>query len=261
MNPIVKEVLKKIEYYGYEAYLVGGYPRDYYMGKESTDFDICTSAPLEKLKEWFVVEKTNYASSIIIQEGLKLEITQFRKEFDYMNHRFPGRIEFVPDLITDLLRRDFIINTLCMNQEGDYIDLLNARKDIDSKIIRSVGDPLIKLEEDALRILRAIRFATVLNFTIEEELSAAMKKKAHLVSNLSYYRKRQELNRIILSENRLYGFQLLKDYGLIELLELEQIEKVTNDMSFLEVWNIIDPNRKYEYTKEEKRKLKELNSF
>ncbi len=261
MNTIVKEVLKVIEENGYEAYLVGGYPRDYYMGKKSTDFDICTNAPLEKLKEWFVVEKTNYASSIVVKDDLKLEITQFRKEFDYVNHRFPKRIEFVSDLKTDLLRRDFIMNTLCMNQEGSYIDLLGARKDIDHRIVRSVGNPFEKLEEDALRILRAIRFATVLNFTIDKELSTAMKEKRHLVKELSYYRKRQELNRMIVSENRLYGFQLLNEYGLIELLELEQIDKVTNELSLLEVWNIIDPTRKYEYTKEEKRKLKELNSF
>lgn len=259
MNLVVKEVLNKIEQNGYEAYLVGGYPRDFYLGKRTDDYDICTNAPVEQLQNWFTVSKTNYMSSIIIEKGIKMEITQFRKEGTYCNHRFPTEIEIVSDLKTDLLRRDFVMNTLCMNQEETYIDLLGARKDIDEKIVRCVGNPMKKLDQDALRILRAIRFATVYHFTIEEELSNAIMQLRNLVSNLSYFRKRQELNRIILSENRCYGFTLLKKYHLDEDLELEQIDCVTKDMSFLEVWHTIDPKQKYEYTKEEKRRLKELN--
>lgn len=259
MNPVVKEVLKKINDYGYEAYLVGGAPRDFYMGFVTTDYDICTNAPLDKLKEWFVVIKTNYASSIILFNETKLEVTQFRKEFDYINHRFPNHIEFVSDLKTDLLRRDFIMNTLCINHDGEYIDLLGARDDIDKKIIRSVGNPMIKLEEDALRILRAIRFATILQFSIEKELDLEICELKHLVKNLSYFRKRQELNRIISSKYRMDGFSLLKKYQLLEELELEKVDQVTKDMSLLEVWHIIDPKRKYEYTKEERKILQKLD--
>lgn len=259
MNLVVKEVLSKINQNGYKAYLVGGYPRDYYLGKKTDDYDICTNAQVEQLQDWFMVLKTNYMSSIIIEKGIKMEITPFRKEGAYCNHRFPIEIETVSDLETDLLRRDFVMNTLCMDQNEMYVDLLGARKDIDEKIVRSVGNPMKKLEQDALRILRAIRFATVYNFTIEEELSNAIMQLRNLVSNLSYFRKRQELNRMILSENRCYGFSLLKKYHLEKELELEQIDLVTKDMSFLEVWYTIDPKQKYEYTKEEKRKLKEFN--
>lgn len=258
MNQTAKVVLEKLNKQGYQAYLVGGYPRDNYLGRNTDDLDICTNAPFEVINSLFQIKKTNYGASVIIIDGIEIELTQFRKESDYQNHRFPKTIEYVNDLKTDLLRRDFTINTLCIDKDGKEIDLLGAKKDMDNRIIRSVGDASTKLEEDALRILRAIRFATILNFEIDLELSKAIIKHKKLVSNLSYYRKRQELDYIIKSEYRLNGFSLLKRYELIDILNINNISDITKDMSLLEVWHTIDPNMNYDYRKEEKRILKEL---
>ena len=196
MNNIF-EVLKILNDNGYEAYFVGGYPRDLYMNKATIDYDITTSATPKEIKEIFKdVNSEAYGCINFYYKGNKFEVTTFRKDIKYADNRKPIEIEYINDLKIDLMRRDFTMNTLCIDVNGNFIDYLNGRRDIDNKVIKVVGNTNKKLQEDALRILRAIRFATTLDFKLSKELEEGIIKYGHLVKNLSYERKKQELTHI-----------------------------------------------------------------
>jgi len=212
------EILQKITKHGYQAYIVGGYPRDRYLKRNAIDIDICTNAPISLLQEIFVVVKTEFLSSVIEYKGITFEITAFRKDLSYEKHRFPKEIKLVDTLEEDLQRRDFVMNTLCIDYLRNEVDLLGAKKDLDNKIIRTVGNASKKIEEDALRILRAIRFASQLNFKIEDHLLEVIKEKKNLVDELSVKRIRQELSLIENSPYANYGKKLLELVGLNEIV-------------------------------------------
>lgn len=228
MYETVLSILKVISEQGYQAYIVGGYPRDRYRGYESEDIDICTNIPFSLLEKLFVVEKTNFASSVIKVDGMKFEITAFRKDSNYQNYRFPKTIELVDQLEIDLKRRDFIMNTLCIDQYGQYIDLMGARNDIDHKIIRVVGNTEKKLCEDVLRMLRAVRFATVLDFELDEEIKNVILEHGYLLKHLSKKRIQEELTKILTSSNREKGMMLLKKLKLDDFIHIDYNEYTTH---------------------------------
>lgn len=213
------EILNIINDLGYESYIIGGYPRDLYLGIENPDIDMCTNAKYEDLKDTFEITSNNFGSMTLIYKNNKYEITTYRKEYEYEKNRFPKKIEFVKTLEEDLQRRDFIINTLCIDKDGNYIDLLGAIKDLDNKIIRCVGNSNLKISEDILRSLRAIRFATILNFEIDETLKQSIKKYNYLLDNLSDKRKKEELDKILNSNNKDYGLSLIKELDLEKYLK------------------------------------------
>ena len=198
-----REVLK-INDNGYESYIVGGVVRDYILGMKSIDVDICTNATPKEIKNIFkgaVMPSKKYGAVTLIYKKVRYEITTYRKEIKYDDYRRPSKLEYIDDLLEDLKRRDFTINTFCMDSDGNVIDLLNAKEDLDNKIIRTVGNPKQKLKEDVLRILRAIRFATSLNFDISDDVKKAIKKNRALLKKLSYTRKKEELTKIFTSPN------------------------------------------------------------
>ena len=136
------EVINIISNNGFEAFIVGGFPRDLYLGIDSDDIDITTNASLEELSLIFPdIKENGFMSYIIDYKGKVIQITTYRKDISYIGNRKPDNQERVNTLDEDLLRRDFIINTLCINKDGKYVDLLGAKKDIDSKIIRTVKNP------------------------------------------------------------------------------------------------------------------------
>ncbi len=196
MYEVALSLLQKIKTLGYEAYIVGGYPRDAYLGLLSTDIDICTSMrPIQILKSFLVLEdRSQYGSFIIEEKGFLFEITTYRKDY-YHNNRYP-EIQYVDTLKEDLYRRDFTMNTLCINQNGEYIDLLGAIQDIQNKSIRMIGNPNVRLKEDPLRILRAIRFAVNLNFEIEKSLYESIKQNKELLHKISTSRMQKELAKV-----------------------------------------------------------------
>lgn len=177
-------ILKKINSLGYISYIVGGYPRDLLLNRKSLDIDICTSATPEIIKDFFevVTDNSKYGSLKIKYNNNLFEITTFRKDY-YKDSRYP-QIEFVDDLLTDLKRRDFTINTICIDSEGNIIDLLNAKEDLKNKILKTVKDPYISLKEDNIRIIRAVRFKNNLEFKYDPKLEDAISNiKINKISN------------------------------------------------------------------------------
>lgn len=247
-------ILKILEQHKFRAYIVGGFVRDYYQNKKNVDIDICTSAKPKELKKIFNDDITinQYGSSILKYGENKYEITSFRKESKYKDYRHPGKIKFVRSLKKDLKRRDFTMNTLCLTSDYNYIDYYSGMKDINNKIIRSIGNPDKKIKEDALRILRAIRFSTTLDFEIEDSLKKSIKNNFNLVSNLSAYYKKNELEKILLSSNRKKGIKLIKEFNLEEPLNLKNLDFIVPSSSIYGIWAQLGVVNIYPFTKSEK---------
>ena len=258
------KLLKKINDCGFKAYVVGGYVRDLYLNRRSADVDICTNATPQDLKEIFggaLLSCVNYGSVTVMYNKIRFEITTFRKEMKYENNRLPVKIKYIDNLIDDLKRRDFTINTLCMDQNGEIIDLLGAKIDLDNKIVKMVGNPKKRLKEDALRILRAVRFATILNFKIDSNLKKYIKKYGYLLKKLSYYRKQEELERIFISKNASYGIELLKELNLVEHLELSNIDSLVIVPSLIGIWAQLDIGNIYSLSKHDKKIIKDIKEL
>ena len=196
MYEIAIQILNKLEDNGYNAYIIGGYVRDKLLNIENNDIDICTSAYPNKIKELFNVIEDNskFGSLKILENNYIYEITTFRKD-TYTNNRYP-RIEFTNSLDEDLKRRDFTINTICIDSDNNYIDLYNGIEDINKKVIKMVGDPNTKLKEDPLRILRAIRFAGKLNFSLNKELKDSIIENKELINTLSKNKIKEEVDKM-----------------------------------------------------------------
>lgn len=264
MNEVALKILKEINKNGFISYIVGGYPRDIILNRKCMDYDICTSATPKDLKNIFgdlILPSEQYGSVTLVLNNTHFEITTFRKEIKYLNNRKPIEIEYIKDLKEDLYRRDFLMNTLCIDESGNFIDLLNGREDIINKVIHTVGDAKNKIKEDSLRILRAIRFATTLNFKLSNELYDAIKENAYLVKNLSYYRKKEELDKIFSSKNILYGISLIKQLGLDEYLELSNIDNLVPTTYMVGIWSQLDVLDKYNFNSTEKDTIIKINEL
>lgn len=201
----VKIALDALMAAGHEAYLVGGCVRDTLLGKTPFDYDITTSALPEETKsalaEHRVVETgIEHGTVTAVIDGRPIEITTYRADGEYTDHRRPDKVNFTRELSRDLCRRDFTVNAMAWNGES-VVDLFGGREDLEKRIIRAVGDPEKRFEEDALRILRALRFASKLGFEIEIETERAIFKKYHLLSYVSAERIYSELCGILLGDN------------------------------------------------------------
>jgi len=200
---------------GYEAYIVGGCVRDLVMKVRPYDWDITTDARPEDIKRIFADFKTidtgiKHGTVAVRIEGCNYEITTYRTEGKYRSNRKPESVIFIDSLQEDLKRRDFTINAMAYNKYEGLIDLFGGQKDIENNLIRCVGDPDLRLSEDALRIMRAMRFASEKGFEIESETYRAMCSHKNLLMNISSERIAAELNKILLGD---YVFKTLKNYG------------------------------------------------
>lgn len=254
----VLEKLKTIENNGFEAYIIGGFVRDHILGIKTNDIDIATSAKPAEVRRIFGITKKDEFGSVRFKDGLySYEITTYRTENGYTDNRHPN-ISYTDNLYDDLQRRDFTINTLCINSKGNIIDLLNAKKDIENKLIKVVGDVQTKMSEDPLRILRAIRFACTYDFTLEEHLNEFIQKHSELVKTLSHNRKRGELDKILKTAR---GIDLLKNYNLLEPLELQIDDNFVFTQNTLGIWAQIDYKNTYPFSKKESRELVTIRNF
>ena len=258
------EVLKKLNENNYEAYIVGGYVRDTFLNRKTNDIDICTSATPKELLDVFdnvIVSEVGYGSVVVSYKGYNYDVTTFRKEIKYESNRKPIKIKYITNVKKDLLRRDFTINTLCMNYKGEVLDILNIEEDLADKILKTVGNPRYRIKEDSLRILRCIRFATILDFEIEKKTKYYLSKYSYLLKNLSMNRKKDELDKIFLSQNKEKGIKLLIDLNLNSVLELNKLNQITLCTDILGIWSQLEVDDIYPFTKYEKKQMKDLREL
>lgn len=198
-------VIKTLKKAGFEAYAVGGCVRDSVMGRTPADWDVCTSAEPKQVKEVFSTCKVidtgiSHGTVTLILDEINIEVTTFRCDGDYVLHRKPERVRFVKSLAEDLSRRDFTMNAICCDGEN-ITDLVGGIKDIEQKTVRAVGDPDKRFKEDALRILRAIRFCSVLGFSLEKETEKSAYKNRWDLKFVSKERIRDELLKLLCGQN------------------------------------------------------------
>lgn len=257
-------LLKEITDHNYKAYIVGGFVRDYLLGIESNDIDICTDATPKEIKEIFMdncLPNEDYGSVIVEKNGVHFEITTFRKEIGYLDNRHPMEIKYIDNLYDDLLRRDFVINTICMDDTGNIVDYLGGQEDLRNRIIRTIGDASEKFKEDSLRMLRAIRFATILDFSLDDSIKKAITDNKQLLKELSYTRKREELDKIFGNTNYKNGIKLILELGIEEELDIPNIRKVLdfNSISLIFIWSILDVSDTYPFSKNELDLMKNIS--
>ena len=200
--PQAEEALARLREAGYEAYLVGGCVRDFLRGVTPHDFDITTSAYPDEVHSVFVGERLidtgiKHGTVTLLIDGMPLEITTYREDGDYLDARHPTAVNFTSSLREDVARRDFTMNAIAYNPQDGFRDYFGGCADIQEKIIRAVGEPKRRFEEDALRILRALRFSAVLDFTIEEETAKAALETAPLLTRISAERVQVELVKLL----------------------------------------------------------------
>src|SRR3989344_290963 len=232
--PDIEKIVKKLVASGFEAAIVGGAVRQMLARHKITDWDLTTNAKPEEIQKLFTKSFYNNRFGTVgvpIVDGQIVQITTYRTEEKYTDKRNPDVIVWGKSLEEDLKRRDFTINAMALkyqksnikNQNFVLIDPFDGQKNFKDRLIKAVGEADKRFTEDALRLLRAVRFATVLNFSIEEKTQTAIKKNAGLLSKISGERIRDELFKIIESDNTADGILLLKELGLLTIIlpELE----------------------------------------
>jgi tRNA nucleotidyltransferase (CCA-adding enzyme) len=212
-------ILKKIEKAGFKAYFVGGSVRDLLLGRKIHDVDIASSAYPEEIKKLF--DKTidtgiKHGTVTVLYQDHSYEITTFRTESGYQDFRRPDHVDFVENLSDDLKRRDFTINAMAIDHQGQIIDLFNGLQDLKKHLIKAVGDPETRFHEDALRMMRAVRFMSQLNFSVESKTKQAIADHHQLLSKISVERIRDEFVKLGLGPNARPAFQLFLDTKLSE---------------------------------------------
>lgn len=225
----VMQVLNHLNDAGYKAYVAGGAVRDIIMGKTPNDYDIATDAKPEEVKKIFsktIETGIKHGTVTVLENRVAYEVTTFRRDGAYRDGRHPLDVEFVRKPRVDCMRRDFTINAMMYSPKDGFLDFFCGKRDIRQGIIRCVGNPEVRFKEDALRMLRAVRFKAQLGFKIEERTAYAIKKYAVLVKKVSRERILDELNKILLSENP-DAVRDLHELGILKFI-LPEIEECFN---------------------------------
>lgn len=262
MNKEIKEVLNKIEEKGFIAYIVGGYVRDYLLNIETKDIDLCTNATPKDLQKIFNNDVKTYEEYGAVKLHLKnsvIDITTFRRELEYENGK-PTLIEYTSSLESDLLRRDFKINTLCMDKNLNIIDLLEGRSDLNNRIINTVKPVDISFTEDPSRILRSIRFMNELNFNLNNEIIEFIKFNKELIKKINPVKKKEELEKLFLRGNVTRFLRFIKEYELEEVLGIKAINYKETD-NIIGVWSQLEVDASYSFTKNEKNQIKKVKEL
>ncbi len=258
------KVLERIEENGFEAYIVGGYVRDHLLGIESGDIDVCTNARVKELLDIFSdinCTSNEYGAVKIVTDKLRVDITTYRRDLRYNGNRRKVEIEYVDNLIDDINRRDFTMNTLCMNKNGNIIDILGGQEDIENKIIRCVGNIDDRINEDPLRMLRAVRFSTTLGFTIESELYRKIKDNKELILQLSQERIKEELTKILVNKNALIGLEMLDDLGFLTYMGIQYSEDIVLVPDICGMYSQLELIKEFPFSKEEKDNIKSIKNI
>lgn len=232
-------IIARLKSSGYDAYVVGGCVRDMLMGILPKDWDITTQALPQDIKKVFSEFKTieigiEHGTVGILIKNKVYEITTYRKESQYINHRRPLDVNFIKDIRLDLGRRDFTINAMAYNESQGLLDFFGGREDIEAGVIRSVGDPNQRFEEDALRIMRALRFASEKGFEIESKTYEAMCNKKSLLLGISKERINEELCKLLMGR---FADKVLSKYSL-PMTEIFP-QNILDEVDFQKVANVI----------------------
>lgn len=230
----VQKIIASLEKNGHAAYVVGGCVRDKIMGKTPHDWDITTSASPEETEKIFfqnklVLNGMKHGTVGVVENGEVYEVTTFRTESAYSDNRHPDSVTFVNNIEDDLARRDFTVNSIAYSPKTGLVDPFGGKEDIKKKIIRCVGQAGRRFDEDALRIMRAVRFSSTLGFEIEEKTSRKIHEKKSLLKNVSTERIRDELEKLLGGKN---VFDVLKNYS-------DVIFSVIPELSYSDGWETV----------------------
>ncbi|MDP3800380.1 MAG: HD domain-containing protein [bacterium] len=262
----IVDILSRLEQAGYEAYLVGGCVRDILMDREPFDWDVTTNAKPEEIQKIFVdsVYENDFGTvGVKVRHSEEVtevvEVTPFRKEESYSDKRHPDKVLFTSNVSEDLARRDFTVNAMALkipnhksqitnksqipnSKLGDYeiTDPFNGQKDIEAKLIRSVGNPEDRFNEDALRLMRAVRFAAQLGFDIESNTKSAIKDQANNLKAISHERIRDELTKLMASSDPEKGIILMQELGLLKIVLPEVEEGVGVAQNKHHIYNVFE---------------------
>lgn len=236
----IKSIISRLEKGGFEAYVVGGPVRDFLLGKIPKDWDITTNAKPEEIQKIFPESFYNnkFGTVTVVNKKTEdeklrnIEITTYRVDVGYSDKRHPDKVKFTPNLKEDLSRRDFTVNAMALQTKNEklktinykIVDLFGGQEDLKNKIIKAVGNPDERFSEDALRMLRAVRFACQLDFEIEKKTFRAIQKNKDLMKFVSCERIRDEFEKIILSDRASEGIELLRESGLLKYI-IPELEK------------------------------------
>lgn len=197
----VEEILKQLEAAGYQAFCVGGCVRDLLLGRSPQDWDVTTSATPEQVQALFgdraIPTGLAHGTVTVVWDGERVEVTTFRRDGDYLDCRRPDHVEFTTSIQEDLSRRDFTVNAMAMDRRGEIIDPYHGQEDLQYELLRCVGDPDQRLTEDALRIMRALRFSAVLGFAIEDATASALHSHRMLLREIAVERIWTELEKLL----------------------------------------------------------------
>ncbi|OLD10408.1 MAG: hypothetical protein AUJ06_02140 [Chloroflexi bacterium 13_1_40CM_3_70_6] len=234
----VERVVALLAASGHEAYVVGGCVRDALRGVDPHDWDVTTNATPEEIQKVFHKSLyLNHFGTVIVRSGdHEVEVTTYRVEADYADHRHPSAVAFTDSLHEDLGRRDFTMNAMAWRpsvdeRPGELVDPFGGQRDLAARTIRAVGEPRERFAEDALRMLRAVRFATLLGFTIEPRTAQAIRESAPLAKSLSGERVQQEMTKMLRAPRPSVAFRMLSDLGLLAVIcpELEIAKTIPQD--------------------------------
>ena len=228
----VLELMNRLYENGYECYVVGGAVRSAYLGLPVHDYDLTTNALPEQMQAVFSDYKTGgngirHGTLIVISHHIPVEITTYRKDDVYLDHRHPDSVSFSPTVKEDLSRRDFTVNAMCYSPREGVLDYFGGREDLQAKIIRCIGRAQDRFDEDALRILRALRFAARLSFSIEEKTADALRKKKELLKYISTERIHDEMDGFLKAPGctpLLHNFREVFEVFLPEVKKLDDSE-------------------------------------
>lgn len=228
MEDIMKEpfihplfIIHTLQQAGHEAYFVGGAVRDMILQRKVGDVDIATSARPDDVMSLFpktIHVGIEHGTVVVLHEGEQYEVTTFRSEGEYADFRRPTSVQFISSLVEDLKRRDFTINAMAMNEKGEIIDPFNGREDLRNQLIRTVGNPEERFHEDALRMMRAVRFVSQLAFSISDKTKRAISEHGNLLKHVSVERITIEFEKLLLGKRPSLALALIADTKLYEHL-------------------------------------------
>ena len=222
-------ILDTLESAGYRADVVGGPVRDFMLGKEPSDYDITTSALPEEVKAVFAEHKTvdtgiRHGTVTVIVDSEPYEITTYRTDGEYKDSRHPESVSFTSDITEDLARRDFTVNAMAYSPRYGITDPFGGREDLTLRTIRAVGEPSVRFGEDALRILRAVRFSSVLGFEIEPATADALRSLSHLLTNISAERIYTEWTKLLTGES---AYSVIRDFSDVISVIIPELSSLT----------------------------------